>query len=113
MKVRQTWLLKSMYDNRKMSKKHFKIMLKYMEPMKGNGREVRVCVHACVCVCVCVCVCICVCAYVSCVCVSGLCARVFIVCVCLCVGVCVCFMHKPSNGVGRDVARGSLPMLRT
>eukprot|EP00795_Rhopilema_esculentum_P009407 gene9407-17118_t len=38
-KVRQVWLLKSLYDESKVSNKHFKILLKYMKDLKGNSRQ--------------------------------------------------------------------------
>jgi len=38
-KLRQTWLLQSMYDKEKVSKAHFKILLDYLEDLKGASRE--------------------------------------------------------------------------
>jgi len=38
-KLRQTWLLQSMYDKEKVSKANFKILLEYLEDLKGASRE--------------------------------------------------------------------------
>lgn len=41
-KARQTWLLTNMFDLQKVSDKHFKMMLKYLEGLKGSARETTV-----------------------------------------------------------------------
>jgi len=37
-KVRQSYLLQNIYDRKKVPKKHFKILLEYLEELKGNSR---------------------------------------------------------------------------
>ncbi|XP_057311346.1 uncharacterized protein C7orf50 homolog [Hydractinia symbiolongicarpus] len=39
-KVRQTWLLQNAYDKGEVSKENFKMLLKYIEDMKGKSRSV-------------------------------------------------------------------------
>ncbi|XP_041062051.1 uncharacterized protein C7orf50 [Carcharodon carcharias] len=41
-KTRQTWLLQHMYDCDKISDKHFTVLLKYLDGLKGNAREVTI-----------------------------------------------------------------------
>ncbi|XP_059509910.1 uncharacterized protein C7orf50 homolog isoform X1 [Stegostoma tigrinum] len=41
-KTRQTWLLKHIYDYHKISDKHFTMLLKYLNGLKGNAREVTI-----------------------------------------------------------------------
>ncbi|XP_078096308.1 protein cholesin isoform X2 [Mustelus asterias] len=41
-KTRQTWLLQHMYDCDKISDKNFSVLLKYLDGLKGNAREVTV-----------------------------------------------------------------------
>jgi len=38
-KLRQTWLLQNIYDKEKVSKANFKILLEYLEDLKGAARE--------------------------------------------------------------------------
>eukprot|EP00794_Sanderia_malayensis_P008754 gene8754-9689_t len=38
-KSRQTWLLRNMYDQTKLSDKHFKILVKYMKGLQGKSKE--------------------------------------------------------------------------
>jgi len=38
-KVRQTWLLQNMYDRTVIDKEYFKILLKYLEELKGQSRQ--------------------------------------------------------------------------
>ncbi|XP_073411313.1 protein cholesin isoform X2 [Dendrobates tinctorius] len=41
-KIRQTWLLMNMYDLEKVSDKHFKMLLGYLENVKGSARDTTV-----------------------------------------------------------------------
>ncbi|XP_067859018.1 uncharacterized protein C7orf50-like [Heptranchias perlo] len=41
-KTRQTWLLQHMYDCDKISDKHFSLLLKYLDGLKGNARELTI-----------------------------------------------------------------------
>ncbi|KAG9476931.1 hypothetical protein GDO78_002365 [Eleutherodactylus coqui] len=41
-KTRQTWLLSNMFDQEKVSDKHFKRLLKYLVDLKGTARETTI-----------------------------------------------------------------------
>ncbi|KAM4025183.1 protein cholesin [Anomaloglossus baeobatrachus] len=41
-KIRQTWLLMNMYDLEKVPDKHFKMLLRYLESVKGSARETTI-----------------------------------------------------------------------
>ncbi|XP_075686421.1 protein cholesin [Rhinoderma darwinii] len=41
-KTRQTWLLMNIYDTEKVPKKYFKMLLNYIEDLKGSARETTI-----------------------------------------------------------------------
>nr|DBA19429.1 TPA: hypothetical protein GDO54_015267 [Pyxicephalus adspersus] len=41
-KTRQTWLLMNMYDEEKVPDKYFRILLKYLDGLKGSARETTI-----------------------------------------------------------------------
>ncbi|XP_073504180.1 protein cholesin isoform X1 [Phyllobates terribilis] len=41
-KIRQTWLLMNMYDLEKVSDKHFRMLLGYLENVKGSARDTTI-----------------------------------------------------------------------